>query len=178
MWSNESKVTRYHNAKHPTQTITFDETDYIMYDSSKPNFVTENNNGDVVVSCLDQFRDSGSIVVTEREGRHRFSYRGHISEQTLKPKGICTDPLSNILVCDQNMLVHIIDKDGQFLIYIKTKAEPCTLAFDLTSYILWVGNSKKGILDNIQYLSRQGKLKFIFILLFNWAPYWNMIKQM
>uniref|UniRef100_K1QSB8 Uncharacterized protein n=1 Tax=Magallana gigas TaxID=29159 RepID=K1QSB8_MAGGI len=58
----------------------------------EPNYITENNNGDIAVSDYD------AVVVTEREGRHRFSYTGHPAESVLRPRGICTDALSHILV--------------------------------------------------------------------------------
>nr|XP_034309430.1 uncharacterized protein LOC105324216 [Crassostrea gigas] len=48
----------------------------------RPDYITENNNGDVVVS--DFWYD---VVVTERGGRHRFFYRGPPGSE-LQPHGI------------------------------------------------------------------------------------------
>ena len=58
------------------------------------------------------------IVVTEKQGSHRFSYRG----KNLEPRAICTDTLSHILVCDHFIhAVQMLNKDGQFLKYLRQK---------------------------------------------------------
>lgn len=102
-------VTRYNQTGQLIQIIQHDEIGQDLY--SKPNYVKENKNGDVVVS--DSFT---AVVVTEREGRYRFSYTGYPSGSGLMACGICTDELSHILVCDNRTeTVHMIDKDGQFL---------------------------------------------------------------
>lgn len=78
-----------------------------------PRYITENNNGDVVVSYLDW---SGAVVVTNRGGVHRFTYTGHPAGSELRPHGICTDALSRILVCDAiSESVQMLDRDGHFL---------------------------------------------------------------
>lgn len=65
-----------------------------------------------------------AVVVTEREGRHRFSYTGHTSGSGLLACGICTDALSYILVCDNRTeTVHMIDKDGEFLSHLLTRSQ-------------------------------------------------------
>nr|XP_034319432.1 uncharacterized protein LOC105320016 [Crassostrea gigas] len=130
------KVTRYNQSGQLTQTIQYDNTGLEMY--SVPQYITENNNGNVVVS------DSGAIVVTERGGRHRFTYTGHPTGSGLDPRGICTDALSHILVCDcRTNTVQILDKDGQFLSHLLKESEnvdPYSLCYDVNSYRLWVGS--------------------------------------
>ncbi|XP_065939296.1 uncharacterized protein [Magallana gigas] len=133
------KVTRYNQNGQLTQTIQNDNTDLGLY--CRPIYITENNNGDVVVS--DYW--SSTVVVTERGGRHRFSYTGHPSGSVLDPHGICTDALSHILVCDDRTnTVQMIDKDGQFLSHLLTKSqemgEPCSLSYDVNTHHLWVGS--------------------------------------
>ncbi|XP_052696264.1 uncharacterized protein LOC128174879 [Crassostrea angulata] len=121
-YSGPGKVMRYNRSGHRTQTIQHDTTGQELY--NQPNYITENNNGDVVVSDYrtgavyfsNIYRLSlcgyGTVVVTERGGRHRFSYTGHPSGSELQPFGICTNELSNILVCDDiSRTVHIIEKD-------------------------------------------------------------------
>ena len=166
------KVTRYHNARHSTQTTGHEETDYVL--SHNPNFITENNNGDVVVSCVDPtifpslnfhgaIEVTCTIVVLEHDGRHRFTYNGPPCGPKLRPGGICTEPLSNILVCDGNSSVQIVDKNGLFLFYLQTGIkQPFTLQFDTYSYMLWIGNREGNILYSMRYLSRQGSDFFIF----------------
>ncbi|XP_078330663.1 uncharacterized protein LOC144624640 [Crassostrea virginica] len=82
-----------------------------------PNYITENNNGDIVVS--DYWR---GLVVTDHEGNHRFSYTDTPFGSKLLPRGICTDALSHILVCDFiTKTIQILDKGGKFLLHIPTE---------------------------------------------------------
>lgn len=131
------KVTRYNQNGQLTQNIQHDNTGRILY--RQPNFITENNNGDVVVS------DSCAVIVTNREGGHRFSYLGHPSGSGLDPCGICTDALSQILVSDHKTeSVHMLNKDGQFLSYLPMRSSgifpPCSLSYDVNNHNLWVGS--------------------------------------
>lgn len=98
------KVTRYNQTNH------------------HPNYITENNNGDIVVSDFG-ILGSGAIVVTDRGGKYRFSYSGHPLGSQLQPHGICVDSLSHILLCDHlTSTVQMLDKDGPFLSYLLTKS--------------------------------------------------------
>ncbi|XP_065932341.1 uncharacterized protein [Magallana gigas] len=149
------KVTRYNQSGQLTQTIQYHNTGRGLY--SRPLYITENNNGDVVVSDL-----SGAVVVTERGGRHRFSYTGHPSGSRLYPRGICTDALSHILVCDnRTKTVQMINKDGQFLSHLLTKSQEmgvhCGLGYDVNTHRLWVGsyNNKVRV---YRYITRQHAL--------------------
>lgn len=143
---NVGMVTRYNLTGELKQVIRYDNNRLDLY--RNPCFITENNNGDIVVS------DSGSVVVvTDHEGKDRFSYTGRSSRSRLEPRGICTDPLSNILVCDNvYKSVHVIDKDGQFLssLHFTTKKEwdIYTLSYNVHSQQLWIGSqdSKIGVL--------------------------------
>nr|XP_034318493.1 uncharacterized protein LOC117686817 isoform X2 [Crassostrea gigas]XP_034318494.1 uncharacterized protein LOC117686817 isoform X2 [Crassostrea gigas] len=147
------KVTRYNQSGQLTQTIKHD-TGRGLY--RKPRNITENNNGDVVVSM------SSAVVVTERGGRHRFSYTGHPSGSRLGPHGICTDALSHILVCDYTThTVQMLDKDGQFLSHLLTKSEemgvPWGLSYDVNTHRLWVGSLYKKVYV-YRYITRQDAL--------------------
>uniref|UniRef100_K1PLW5 Tripartite motif-containing protein 3 n=1 Tax=Magallana gigas TaxID=29159 RepID=K1PLW5_MAGGI len=151
------KVTRYNQSGQLTQTIQHDNTGRGLY--IVPHYITENNNGDVVVSGSD------AVVVTERGGRHRFSYTGHPSGSRLDPYGICTDALSHILVCDGiTKTVQMLDKDGQFLSHLLTKSQemdvPRCLSYDVNTHRLWVGsgswyNNKVCV---YRYITRQDAL--------------------
>lgn len=107
-----------------------------------PRYIIENKNRDIVVS--DYWR---GVVVTDHEGNYRFSYRANPSGQKIKPRGICTDALSHILVCDRKSeSVHILDEDGNFLSYLLTTqspgldSKPCSLSYDVHTHLLWVGS--------------------------------------
>ncbi|XP_062586811.1 uncharacterized protein LOC134248419 [Saccostrea cucullata] len=110
-----------------------------------PRYITENQNGDVVVSNLtDNSLTVGVLVVTDSVGAHRFSYKGNPRGSNFRPQGICTDALSHILVCDiHTETVQMIDKDGQFLAVLLTKKQgmgcPYSLSYDHRSHLLWVG---------------------------------------
>uniref|UniRef100_A0A8W8P440 Tripartite motif-containing protein 2 n=1 Tax=Magallana gigas TaxID=29159 RepID=A0A8W8P440_MAGGI len=84
-------------------------------------------------------------LVTERGGRHRFSYTGHPSGSGLQPRGICTDALSHILVCDgRTKTVQMLDSDGQFLSHLLIRPSgifsPWGLSYDVNTHRLWVGS--------------------------------------
>ena len=139
------KVMRYSRNGKNTQTIPYSNTQNRLF--SYPRYITENNNGDVVVS------DSTvrAVVVVSGEGIHRFSYTGPpLSRYRLQPRGICTDALSHILVCDfRTGTIHMLSQDGQFLKYLMTDRSPWTvyfprsLSYDLYTHCLWVGSGLK-----------------------------------
>eukprot|EP00105_Crassostrea_gigas_P039575 XP_019923723.1 PREDICTED: uncharacterized protein LOC105330472 [Crassostrea gigas] len=162
MYNDETwtgKVTRYNQSGQLTETIQNDNTGQGLY--SKPNYITENNNGDVVVSDWDYMY--GAVVVTERGGRHRFSYTGHPSGSELEPRGMCTDALSHILVCDDiTKTVQMLDKDGQFLSHLLTESQemgrPCRLSYDVNTHRLWVGSRDNNKVCVYRYITRQDAL--------------------
>ncbi|XP_065937580.1 uncharacterized protein [Magallana gigas] len=148
------KVTRNNQSGQLTQTIQYNNTGQGLY--SVPLYITENTNGDVVVS------DIYTVVVTERGGRHRFSYTGHPSGSELRPWGICTDALSHILVCDgTTKTVQMLDKDGQFLSHLLTKSQemggPWSLSYDVNTHRLWVGSYNNKVCV-YRYITRQDAL--------------------
>nr|XP_022337264.1 uncharacterized protein LOC111133296 isoform X1 [Crassostrea virginica] len=145
MWrfdTDTGKVMRYDNTGKHKQTIPHnDNTPHDLYEF--PRYITENNNGDVLVS--DRFRRA--VVVTSGEGVHRFSYRGPPSGSGLRPRGICTDLMSHILVSDRDThTVQMLDRDGQFLSYLLTTQSPGInirprgLSYDVSNHVLWVGS--------------------------------------
>ncbi|XP_065929399.1 uncharacterized protein [Magallana gigas] len=152
------KVTRYNKSGQLIQTIQHDNTGRGL---CKPNYITENYNGDVVVSDYDY--PSGAVVVTERGGRHRFSYTGRPSGSRLEPLGICTDALSHILVCDgDTKTVQMLDQDGQFLSHLLTESqemgEPWSLSYDVNTHRLWVGSQDNNKVCVYRYITGQDAL--------------------
>ena len=133
----EGKITRYNSTGQQVLTIQHNNTGHNLY--SLPRYITENRNGDIIVS------DWLRVVVTERGGRHRFSYTRPPSGSPLSPRGICTDALSHILVCDAiTHTVQMIDKDGHFLSLLLTEQHgryrPWGLNYDDKTHLLWVGS--------------------------------------
>ncbi|XP_062605415.1 uncharacterized protein LOC134267209 [Saccostrea cucullata] len=109
-----SKLLRYSKTGKLIRTIQKNSRDQELYEN--PLYITENLNGDVIVSD-----SSRGVVVTNRIGRHLFSYTGYSEGSRIEPYGICTDVLSHILVFDRkSSKVQILDKDGNFLSNIQT----------------------------------------------------------
>ncbi|XP_078309518.1 uncharacterized protein LOC144617911 isoform X2 [Crassostrea virginica] len=137
------KVMRYDNTGKYKQTIPHDDnTPHGLYRT--PCYITENNNGDVLVS--DGYL-RGAVVVTSGEGVHRFSYTRPPSGSGLWPRGICTDVMSHILVSDSYTgTVQMLDRDGQFLSYVLTPQTPgmdyipCGLSYDVITHAVWIGS--------------------------------------
>ena len=150
------KVMRYDNTSKYKQTIPQDDnTPHDLYEW--PHYITENNNGDVLVS--DYSRDA--VVVTSGEGVHRFSYTGHPpSLPPLWPGGICTDVMSHILVTDLiTGTVQILDRDGQFLFYVlirQTRMDslPWGLSYDVTTHAVCVGSYFNNMMSVCQHINR------------------------
>lgn len=151
------KVSRYNMNGQLTQAIQYDKTGKLeIY--CDPNYITENNNGDIVVS------DFGAVVVTNRLGEDRFSYTGHLPGSGLDPRGICTDALSHILVCDAaTKTVHMLNKDGKFLSYLLALTEkmdsPYSLSYDVNTDRLYVGSDShnNNTVHVYRYITEQGK---------------------
>ncbi|XP_078328676.1 uncharacterized protein LOC111109868 [Crassostrea virginica] len=146
---------------------------------SLPIDLCENNNGDVVVSDF----NLSAVVVTDRFGNHRFSYEGipfdiskedndvntktrikysgPMSGSDLMPWGICTDSLSHILVCDIiTNSVHMLDKDGHFLLHLWTKqspgiSNPRNLSYDFKNELVWVSSFDNNTVSAFTYINRE-----------------------
>lgn len=132
-----SKVTRYNKTGEEIQTIQYDKTGQEMY--RLPLYITENNNGDVVVSDKKE-----AVVVTDRGGKYRFKYTGHPSGSEISAREICTDSLSHILIVDsKTKTVHMINQDGQFMGYLLKESQEIEnvscMCYDITASQLWVG---------------------------------------
>ncbi|XP_078327780.1 uncharacterized protein LOC111117144 [Crassostrea virginica] len=155
--TDTGKVMRYDNTGKRQQTIPHDDnTPHDLYE--RPYYVTENNNGDVLVS--DFYR--GAVVVTSGEGVHRFSYTGPPSGSGLfYPHGICTDVMSHILVSDSyTHTVQMLDRDGQFLSYVLTRQtpgmdyRPYGLSYDVTTHAVCVGSLNNNTMSVCRYINR------------------------
>ena len=159
--TEESKVARYNKQGKLTQTIQKDKDGQALY--TLPRFITENNNGDVVVSNQID-KSNGAVVVTNRGGRHRFSYKGNSSGSKILPVGICTDAFSNILVCDiRTYRIHMIEESGLF--YGSLGHTPggipqplLSLSYDSNTHRLWVGSANKNQVYAIRYIHRHPHL--------------------
>lgn len=145
-------VTRYSEKGKKLEKIQVDDKGKDLY--VRPNYITENSNGDIIVS--DETRKA--IVVVDKVGRHRFNYKGYHSLPEFNPRGICTDVFGHILVCNYSYLdpsVHLLDENGHFLTSLLTKYRfdedlPLDVCVD-DKHNLYVGCGSKNILDVYKY---------------------------
>lgn len=157
------RVARYNKTGELTQMIKHNNTGLEIY--MNPIYITGNKNGDIVVSDFDTyFGAGGAVVVTNSRGMHRFSYKGHPLGSGLVPNGICTDALSNILVCDDHThTVQMLDKNGQFLSHLLIRPSgifsPTSLSYDFKTHCLWVGSGINNKMCAYRYMSGQNILR-------------------
>lgn len=168
---SKSYILRYNHKGELTQTIPH----IIEHEPfKKPGFITENNNGDIVVT--DSFM-SISVLAIDRDGNNRFIYRGHPEHQDdipdIHPYGVCTDVFSHILISDISTgSIHMLDENGQFLSFLMRNAlesvGPYTLSYDVNTHLLWVGTGKNNIIYACRYIDRQDIItgKFVLIIMF------------
>ncbi|XP_062569756.1 uncharacterized protein LOC134231802 [Saccostrea cucullata] len=153
----EAKMIRYNSTVQPIQTVQYNISGKPLYDT--PKYITENHNGDIVVS--DKFN---GVVVTDHKGKYRFTYTGPpiISGS---PYGTCVDVFLNILICcKKNKAIYMINKDGDFLSSITAEqlegrmAEPFGLAYDNENHLVWMGSSNTSRLCVYRYIERKDYL--------------------
>lgn len=92
--------------------------------------------------------EHSAVTVTSEKGKHRFSYTGpQLTSKPLYPRGVCTDALSHILVCDVSThTVQLLSEDGQFLKFLLTDKSPgidhspYSLSYDVQTNRVWVGS--------------------------------------
>lgn len=149
------KITRFNQKGQPTQDIQHDNNGQELY--RRPYYLTENTNSDVVVSDYD------AVVVTDCEGKHRLTYTGHPLHSGISPRGICTDALSHILVCDlKTEAIQIIDKDGQFLSNYLTDSQeiekPWSLGYDVNNHHIWVGSRYHNKLSIYKHITQHNSI--------------------
>lgn len=171
--SNGSKLERYNKTFKLLQTIKEKKKGQALY--RFPKCITENNNGDVVVcDRTEPFGGFGAVVVTDRDGRHRFSYTGRSQQGPIfMPFGICTDAFSRIFICDGcTNNVHVIDRNGQFLsswnhlssikYWNNIISLPFSVGYDFNSHLLWIGSDYENKVLVIRYLDRHHNLTGMF----------------
>lgn len=106
--------------------------------------------------CLADY-EAGAVVVVNQVWKLRFRYTGHRSESQKSlsiPHGITTNSQSQILTADcNNHCIHVLDKDGQFLSYIKNVKHPFGLYCDIKNDNLYVAEYSTGDVKVIKYLT-------------------------
>nr|XP_022324559.1 uncharacterized protein LOC111125257 [Crassostrea virginica] len=109
----KARVVRCNEFGEVKQSIFQNEEGRVLY--RYPRYITENRNGDIVVSDVMK----GRIVVTNNAGEFRFF------SPVDNPKGICTDQLSRILVvCRYSQDVLVLDENGMYLLHLRIEESP------------------------------------------------------
>jgi hypothetical protein len=112
------KVVRYNKEGHELWQSQYDAQGQPLY--TCPRYITDNVNGDICTS--DGASDNQAVVVVDRDGNHRFSYRGRQDGSDFIPMGISTDVHGRILVIDYCAnSVHMIDQNGEFITVLLTR---------------------------------------------------------
>lgn len=149
----KSKVVRYSGSTE-ILTIQYDNDGKTLYSvNDKIKCITENkNHGICVADC-----GAGSIVAVSQDGKLKWSYIGYPSvtkNKPFNPRGITADSQSHILTVDgKNHCIHILDENGQFLLYIDNcdLKDPWDVCVD-TNDNLFVCEVLKGNVKKIKYL--------------------------
>ncbi|XP_061185013.1 uncharacterized protein LOC133193028 [Saccostrea echinata] len=147
---NDAKVIRYNKTGEKIQDIKKKGLIHNLYEF--PGHLTENINGDICTSDW----GTRAVVVVNKSGKHRFSYTGQPLQSEFWPRGICTDVLSHILVCDDySQSVHLMDQDSNFLSLLITQENeikrPRSLCIDEESN-LYVGEYESNLVKVFIYL--------------------------
>nr|XP_034304412.1 uncharacterized protein LOC117681961 isoform X4 [Crassostrea gigas] len=109
-------------------------------------YITENKNGDIIISS----NGYKPVVGMDRSGEHRFLYS---HPEDLTPMDICTDKYGHILVAFKSC-IHLLDEDGAFQkILLKNMSSnilfTCLCLDDKQN--IYVGNDR-GIVNVYKYL--------------------------
>ncbi|KAJ8301020.1 hypothetical protein KUTeg_022539, partial [Tegillarca granosa] len=123
-----------------------------------PHGVSENINKDICVVDRTS-KTSGRLVVVDNKGKLRYTYDGQKLNHSFYPRDVKCDKSGHVIVNDRNNIkVHILDLNGQFIRYIADenilKDNPICLALDKNG-ILWVGGSI-GNVYRLRYLNKSG----------------------
>lgn len=140
---DNSKVAVYDDLGNEILTIQVNEKHQNLY--CNPVFITENQNGDIIVSDC----GTNSVVVTDQTGNHRFT----INDVVNRKQGfysVCTDSLSRILICSGSGLL-VFDTNGTFQTYFAPRESlafreyylPYALCYDTENKIVWVVSKRK-----------------------------------
>ena len=97
------------------QCIQWDDEGQPLFSSAC--YICENRNLDVCVAD----HIAGAVIITSAAGKLRFRYSGpsFSIDRAFTPRDITTDSQKRIITADSdNDLIHIIDRDGNFRVYI------------------------------------------------------------
>ena len=106
---------------------------------NRPDALTQNHNKDICVVNRTNF-DSGDVCILTEDGNLKSRYQGN--NINFDPCGICCDSKLNIIVSDySNKCIHLLNSEGQFLVYLLKKDVLMGNPWSVGMYndYLWVG---------------------------------------
>lgn len=122
--NNQTKIVRYFGSSEKQSIPINDNARLFNFSGPSTKYICENRNKDICVAD----NGSSSVIVVNQLGKLRF-----IHNISCYPSGIATDSQSRIFVAYfMSAGINIIDKDGQFLRYIKNcnLRFPCCICID------------------------------------------------
>lgn len=153
-YNDQCKIIQY-DARSIKHEIQFDEDGESRFSHKGGDiFLTENGNKDICVSLT----VNKCIVVVNKAGEFRFSYEGNSNARGCKefsPNGVAADRFYQILIADsENGCIHIIDKEGGFIMYIDncSLVDPRDIRVNSLNGNLYVGEFSTGKIKIIKYL--------------------------
>ena len=125
-----------------------------------PHWMAQNKvNNDLYICDKDKTRydSTGKVVALGASYQVRYQYTGQGNTEFC-PVDLCTDNAGRVLITDySNRLVHILDKDGRFLLYLLTQEhglrDPVSIDVD-SEENAWVGERNGGV-KVVRYLRLQ-----------------------
>ena len=141
------------SGKKKIQTVYRNEKGWLIFsEGTRFVFINGNNSGDIHVSDP----NSKTVVLVDTSGTVRFRYDGVPSLKTkpFDPSCLASDSLDRIIVVDKNNdCLHILDKNGNFLICVDNCGidTPFGLRLDNDGR-LWVGLTSDREIKVIEYL--------------------------
>lgn len=114
-----------------------------------PTSVAENVNGDICVINRLGSEDS-NLFILDNNGRLKVIYNGEPTRLKFDAKRVICDKLGHTIITDYvNNSVHLLDVNGQFILYLLTDQRlrygPCSLALDKYGQ-LWLGTQMGHVL--------------------------------
>ena len=113
---------------------------------TNPQRVVQNVNLDLVVVGIIDKEFRSKVVGVNLDGRPRFSYTGQaFFENKFHAFDVCCDQRGRIILTDfYNHAIHVLNADGQFLLYLLTARDGLVGPRSLSLYdnMLWVGCEK------------------------------------
>lgn len=144
---DQSKVVRYSSTYTVLQEIQYDSHCQPLYTTA--NYITENVNGDIIVSDLDKC----AVIAVNRLGIFRYAYSGN--DKRLLANTVASDIFGHVFVSDfMGIKIHMLDKDGRFMRYIIPEEgikDPRGVCINGHGELI-VGECKTGLAKIIKYI--------------------------